>query len=198
MSDSVTEHWKRPRLENCSKSCAGNTCLKARFVESSLDEEDHFLKASKKRAISATTMPDESNTNRGIPDELAEPLGNVHEGARALADRLQTRSITRIKDQSMIEAAKCIFPKLFGEASDDMERVTPQSRKSLHIETTRDSHRCFRPETVSEKSCSRSETLVEKSCSHSETPSFAVKLEPASKTQPSRESLEQVVDDDLH
>ena len=30
-SDTVTEHWKRPRLENCSKSSAGNASFKARF-----------------------------------------------------------------------------------------------------------------------------------------------------------------------
>ena len=112
------------------------------------------------------------------------------------------------KKKSMIEAAMCMFHKLLGEASDDLERVTPQSRKSLHIETIRNAHRCSRSETASEKPCSRSETLVERSCSRletlvekfcfrSETPSFAVKLEYASKTQPSRESLEQVADNDF-
>ena len=75
----------------------------------------------------------------------------------------------------MIESAKCMFHKLLGEASDDLESVTPQSGKSLHIETIRNAHRC----------------------SSSETPSCAVKLDSASKTQPSRESLEQVADDDV-
>ena len=118
----------------------------------------------------------------------------------------------------MIEAAKCMFHELLAEASDDLERVTPQSRKSLQIKTTRNAHRCSsfetmsepcsrsetlveiscsRPETISEIPFSRSETLSERLCSRSETPSFAVKLEPASKTRPSRESLEQVADDDF-
>ena len=48
-------------------------------------------------------MSDEPNTNRGILDELAERLGNFHESARALADCLQTRSVTRETDQSMID-----------------------------------------------------------------------------------------------
>ena len=109
-----------------------------------------------------------------------------------------------------------MFLKLLGEASDDLERVTPQSRESLHIETTRKKHRCSRSETRSEKPCSCSGTLVEKSCSRFETQSekslmqtatddapmlvpipSSVKLESVSKTQPSRESLEQVVDGDF-
>ena len=118
-----------------------DTSLKVRSVENSLDLEDHFLQASKKRATSATTMHDVSNTNRALLDELAERLGNFHESARALADCLQTRNVTRKTDKSMIEAAKCMFHKLLGEASDDLERVTPLSRKSLHIETTRNAQR---------------------------------------------------------
>ena len=90
-----------------------------------------------------------------------------------------------------------MFHKLLGAASDHLERVTTQSRKGLHVETTRNALRCSRPETMSEIPCSRSETLSERLCSRSETPSFAVKLEPASKTRPSRESLEQVADDDF-
>ena len=215
----MTENLKRPRLENYSEGCAGNKSLKARSAENSLDEEAHFLQKSKKRATSATAMPDEPNLNRGILDELAERLGNFHESARALADCLQTRNVTRKTDQSMIEAAKCMFHKLLGEASDDLERVTPQSCKSLHRETIRKAHRCpcsetvsgkpssrsetlvekscSCPETVSEKPCSRSEKLVEESCSPSETPSFTVPLESALKTRPSREPLEQVADDDF-
>ena len=65
--------------------------------------------------------------------------------------------------QSMIEAATCMFHTLLAEASDDLERVTPQSRESLHIETTRNQHRCSRSKTPSEKPRSRSRTLVEKS-----------------------------------
>ena len=79
-----------------------------------------------------------------------------------------------------------MFHKLLGEASDHLERVTTQSREGPCFKTTRNAHRCSRPETASEILCSRSET-----------PSFAVKLELASKTRPSRESLEQVADDDF-
>ena len=110
VSDSATDiDWKRPRLENCSESCAGNTSLKARSAENSLDQRDHFLQAWKKRATGTTTNLHESNTNRGILDALVERLGNFHESARALTDCLQTRNVTRKKDQSMIDAAKCMF-----------------------------------------------------------------------------------------
>ena len=115
-----------------------------------------------------------------------------------------SRLAKSLTNQSMIETARCMFHTLLGEASDDLERATPQSHKRLHLETIRNAHRCFRSETASEKPCSRSETLVEKSCSRpetmserrgsrsetllekscsrSETPGFAVKLESATKT----------------
>ena len=160
--DSVTEHWKRPRTENYSKSFAGNkspTTHAERFyrsAEKSLDGEEHFVQAPKKRATSVTTMLAETNLNGGILDELAERLGNFHESARALADCLQTRDVTRKTDESTMEAAKCMFHKLLGEASDDLERVTSQSRKGLHIETTRNAHRCSHSETASERKSCRS------------------------------------------
>ena len=110
-----------------------------------------------------------------------------------------------------------MFHKLLGEErGHDLERVTSQSRKGLHIETTRNAHRCSRSETASEKPCSRSETLAEKSCSRSETVSqkpssrsgtlvVEISFSPrdtqwhfdTSKTRQSCESLEQVADDDL-
>ena len=74
--------------------------------------------------------------NRGILIELAERLGNFYESARALVDCLQTHNVPRKADQCMIESAKCMPHNLRGEASDDLERVTPQSRKSLYIETS--------------------------------------------------------------
>ena len=110
-------------------------------------------------------MPTGTNLIREILDELAERLGNFHGSARALASCLQTRDVTRKTNQSVIEAAKCMFLRLLREASDDLERVTPQTRVSFHIEITRNKHRYSRSETPSEKPCSRSETLVEKSCS---------------------------------
>ena len=81
--------------------------------------------ASKKRATSATTTLAGTNFNREILDEPAERLGNFHDSARALASCLQTRDVARKTDQSMVVAAKCMFHKLLGEASDDLERVTP-------------------------------------------------------------------------
>ena len=126
------------------------------------------------------TTPGESNTNIGILDELAERLGNFHESGRALADCLHTRDITRQTDLSMIEAAKHMHNKLLEKASDDLERVTPQLRQSLHAEATQNKRRyprpetsieksCLRPEAPSERRCSLAETLVEKPCSRSET-----------------------------
>ena len=44
-------------------------------------------------------------------------------------------------DQCMIEAAKCMFHKLLGEASDDLDRVTSQSREDLRTATTRNTRR---------------------------------------------------------
>ena len=51
------------------------------------------------------TTPGEPNRTPGIL-ELAERLGNFHESARALADCLHTRDITRQTDLSMIEVAE--------------------------------------------------------------------------------------------
>ena len=153
MPESVTCHWKRSRSENYNESLAGNNSLAtraesfARPPKDSLDGEDHVLHASNKRATSATITRARTNLNHEILDELAERLVNFHESARALARCLQTRVVTRKTYQGMIEAAKGMFHKLKWEASDDLERVTPQSRKCLHIDTTRNKHRCFRSET---------------------------------------------------
>ena len=70
----------------------------------------------------------------------------------------------------MIEAAKCLLQKLLGEASDDLERVTPRTRERLCTETTENKRRCSRPETPREKPCSRFETLTEKIRSRFEMP----------------------------
>ena len=90
-----------------------------------------------------------------------------------------------------------MFHKLLGEESDDLERVTLQSRESLHIETTRTNVDVL-VARQRVRNLVLGETLVERSSSRSETPSCAVKLELASKVQPPRESLEQVADDDFH
>ena len=73
-----------------------------------------FNSCRKKRATSATTAPAGTNQNREILDELAERLGNFHDSTRALAHCLQTRDVARETDQSLIEAAKCMFHKLLG------------------------------------------------------------------------------------
>ena len=130
-----------------------------------------------------------------ILDELAERLGNLHESAPALADCLQTCDVTRKTDLSMIEAAKCLFHKLLGKASDNLERVTPQLRENLHAETTRNKRRCSRSDTPSLRPCSRSET-PEDIRSRSETSSCTVELESASKTRPSL-ALKQVTAGDF-
>ena len=146
-----SDHDQKMTVQVLHKSLTTQAESVARPAVNSLDGEDHFLQAPKKRATSAATMPAESNLNRAILDELAGRLGNFHESARALADCLQTRDVTRKTDQSVFEAAKRMFHKLLGEASDGLERVTSQSRKGLHIQTTRNAHRCSRSKTANEK-----------------------------------------------
>ena len=69
-----------------------------------------MLQTLKKQATSATAVPAETSTSRGTLDELAERLGNFHDSARALSSCLQKHDVSRKTDQSMIEAAKCMFP----------------------------------------------------------------------------------------
>ena len=129
--DPVRSRRKRPRPEQAEGP--------AQPAKDPLDDEQ----TTHKRATSATATPAETNPSRGILDELAERLGNFHESARTLASCLQNHDLSRT-DQSMIEAGKCMLHKLLGEASDDLERVTPRSRESL----------CTRPRR---RRCSRSE-----------------------------------------
>ena len=106
-----------------------------------------------------------------------------------------------------------MFHKMLGEASDDLERVMPQSHESLHAVTTRNKHRCSRPETLSEKHCSRSETTIAKACSpsvtfvgmpcsRSETPSgksvVPIPPSPPNRSEACAVKLEQVVDGVFH
>ena len=83
-----------------------------------------------------------------------------------------------------------MFHKLLGEASDDLERVTPQSHESLHIETTRNKRRCSRPETLREKPCSRSVTPSGKSV-------VPIPKSPPTRSEACAVKLEQVVDGDF-
>ena len=102
---------------NYIESLAGNKCLiphaesSARPAKDTLDGEDQFLQASKKRATSATTSLAGTNLNRQILDELAERLRNFHYGAGALASCLQIRDVTRKTDQSVVDAGKFMFHK---------------------------------------------------------------------------------------
>ena len=72
-----------------------------------LHEEDNLPQTSKKQATSATATSAETSTSRGILDELQH-------------------DVSRKTDQSMIEAAKCMFHQLLGEARDDLDRVVPR------------------------------------------------------------------------
>ena len=93
-----------------------------------------------------------------------------------------------------------MFHKLLGEASDDLERVTPQPRESLHIEATRNEHRCSLSETPSEilarqTTADVTQMLVPNLPSPPDRSGIcALKLETVSKTQLASESLEQVVE----
>ena len=110
-------------------------------------------------------------------DELAERLRNFHDSARALASCLQNHDVSCKTDQSVIEAAKCMFHKLLGEVRDDLDRVTSQSQGgSPCAEIKQNKRRCARSETPTEKPCSRSETVSERSCSRHETFDWKISL----------------------
>ena len=165
--DPVKGRWKRPQPEN--------TEGRAR----QLHEEDNLPQTSKRQATSATATSSETSTCRGTLDELAERLGNFHDSARALASCLQKHDVSRKTDQSMTEAAKCMFHKLLEEASDNLQRVTPRSRENF---------------------CSRPETLVHKLRSRFEMPSENCVWRRTSTDTPmpqsSAESSEHVFEDD--
>ena len=116
----MTGRWKRPR--------PGHTEGTAQPVKDPSDEEDNLPQTSKRQATSATL------------DALAEPLGSFHQSARALANCLQKRDVTRKTDQSVIEAAKCML----GEVKEDLDRVTAQSQEGLCTEIKQNNQRCPR------------------------------------------------------
>ena len=92
-----------------------------------------FHKRRKKRAASATTISVETDPSHGILDELAERLGNFLESARALASCLQKHDVTRKTEQSMIEAARCMFHKLLGEGEGRLGSIdTAFTRRALY------------------------------------------------------------------
>ena len=117
--DPVTGRWKRPRPEHAERP--------TQYVKEP-DEEDHLPQTLKKRATSATP-------GHGILNELAERLGNFHESARALASCLQKTVVPRKTDQSMIEAAKCMFHKLLGEIKGRLgSSDTTVTRRALYLD----------------------------------------------------------------
>ena len=121
---SVTGRWKRSRPDHAEGS--------ARPAKDPLDGEDQLPQTSTKRATSVTAMPAETNPSRGILDELAERLENFHDSARAPASCPQNHDVSGRTDQSVIEAAKCMFHKLLGEAGDDLERHAKVSLPRPH------------------------------------------------------------------
>ena len=118
--------------------------------------------------------------NEELSAKLAERLGSFDESANALADYLQTRDVTRKTDQCMVEAAKCMFFKLLGEASDDLDRAILQPQEDHRAHATRIEAVVLAPrhraevlvlltEAATEKPCSRPETENEVLRSSSET-----------------------------
>ena len=176
----MTGRRKRPRPEHAE----GPT----QYVKDPLDEEDHLPQTSKRQATSAVATPVKTSTSRGTLDELAERLGSFHESARALDSCLQKRDVSRKTDQSMIEAAKCMFHKLLEEARDDLDRVTPRSQEGLCTKIKQSKQRCSHTVILKENPCPRPEEPSEKSVHQvsTETP-----LPPSS-----TETLEQVIEDD--
>ena len=156
--DPVTGRWKRPRPEHAEGT--------AQPVKDPSDEEDNFPQTSKRQATSAAGTLAKTSTSCGTLDELAERLGSFHESARALVHCLQKRDVPRTTDQSMTEAAKCMFHKLLEEVKDDLDRVTPQS------------HPCPRPEESSEISVHQMSTETALPRSSAGIPEQAVEDDP--------------------
>ena len=98
------------------------------------------------------------NLNCGVLDELAERRGNFHESARVLV-RLSPDSqrFTRKTDQSMNRGSQVHVSQIAGRNEQMIwNAVTTQSRKGLHVKTTRNAHRGARSETMSDKTLSSS------------------------------------------
>ena len=160
--DPVTGRWKRPRPEHAEGS--------AQPVKEPPDEEDNLPQTLKKeQATSAAAIPAKTSTSCGTLDELAEGLGSFHESARALASCLQKHDVPRRTDQSMIEAAKCMFHKLLGEVRDDLDRVTSQSQGGPYAEIKQNKQRCLRTAILEENPCPRSEQQSGKSVHQTST-----------------------------
>ena len=141
----------------------------AQPVKEPPDEEDHLPQTLKRQATSAAAVPAKTSTSRGTLDELAERLGRFHESARALASCLQKQDVSRKTDQSMIEAATCMFHKLLGEVRDDLDRVTSQSQGGPHAEIKQSKQRCSRTAILEENPRPRCEQQSGKSVHQTST-----------------------------
>ena len=96
-----------------------------------------FHKLSKRQATSAAATPAKTSTSCETLDGLAERLGSFHESARALANCLQKRDVLRKTDQSMIEAAKCMFHKIAGRGKGRLgSSDATVTRRSLYRDQT--------------------------------------------------------------
>ena len=174
----MTGRWKRPRPEHAE--------LTAQPVKDPSDEEDNLPQTSKRQATSAAATLAKTSTSCGTLDKLAERLGSFHDES-ALATCLQKRDVSRKTDQSMIEAAKCMFHKLLEEGKDDLDRV-PQSQRSLYRDqaehTTIFAYRdmkvnpCPRPEKSIEKSVHQMSTETPLPRSSAGIPEQAVEDDP--------------------
>ena len=176
MPDPVTGRWKRPRPEHTEGPAR------------QLHEEDNLPQTSKKQATSATTTSVQTITSRGTLDELAERLRNFHDSARALGGCLQKHDVSRKTDQSMIEATRCMFHKLLGEARDDLDRLTPRLQEGLCTEIKQSEQRHSHAVILKENPCSRLEMPSENSVWRTSTDTPM--------PQSSSETSEHVVEDD--
>ena len=65
----------------------------------------------------------------------------------------RNKTSPRRTDQSMIEAAKCMFHKLLGEVRDDLDRVSSQSQGGPYAEIKQSKQRCSRTAILEENPC---------------------------------------------
>ena len=125
------------------------TCCSDRFGDRALEattRESHSQSHERSKSLRSTSTTNasiESNTKQGTLSELADRLWNFHECANALTNCLQTRDTTRKTDQSMLEAAKCMFSKLLEETNDDLDRAL-QPQETNRAQATGNGSRCSR------------------------------------------------------
>ena len=106
------------------------------------------------------------------------------------------RAISPVKQASMVEAAKCMFLILLGEANDDSDRAILQPHEDHRAHTTRSISRCFRTKTPSGSPCSPTEAATAKSCSRPETENEVLRSR-SETNSPSHVPLEHVTDGDF-